>query len=112
AAALYAFGRAITGAATIDELCRAIATHVAQALGTDAAVLLPDGGRLMVSATHPAGVQLDASERATATPAWGHDPPAGRRTGRQLARRPAQHRARSGRGARAARRAARRASLA
>ncbi|HYV57969.1 MAG TPA: DUF4118 domain-containing protein [Candidatus Nitrosopolaris sp.] len=80
AAALYAFGRAITGAATIDELCRAIATHVAQALGTDAAVLLPDGGRLMVSATHPAGVELDASERATATWSWEHDQTAGRGT--------------------------------
>src|SRR5262249_11122201 len=80
AAALYAFGRAITGAATIDELCRAIATHVAQALGTDAAVLLPDGGRLMVSATHPAGVELDASERATAIWAWEHDQTTGRGT--------------------------------
>jgi len=80
AAALYSFGRAITGAATIDELCRAIATHVSQALATDAAVLLPDGGRLMVSATHPAGAELDASERATATWAWEHDQTAGRGT--------------------------------
>src|SRR5262249_16547933 len=80
AAALYASARAITGSATIDELSRAIATHVAQALETDAAVLLPDGGRLLVSATHPAGVELDASERATATWAWEHDQTAGRGT--------------------------------
>src|SRR5207237_11885 len=42
AAALYAFGRAITGAATIDELGRAIALHVDQAHGAAAARLLPD----------------------------------------------------------------------
>ncbi|TMA57288.1 MAG: sensor histidine kinase KdpD, partial [Deltaproteobacteria bacterium] len=80
AAALYAFGRAITGAATIDELCRAIALHVAQALGAAAAVLLPDGGRLMVRAAQPTDSELDASERATATWAWEHDQTAGHGT--------------------------------
>jgi two-component system sensor histidine kinase KdpD len=80
AAALYAFGRAITGASTIDELSRAIATHVAQALGAPAALLLPDVNRLMVRATYPADVQPGASEQATATWAWEHDQPAGRGT--------------------------------
>jgi len=80
AAALYAFGRAITGAATIDELCQAITVHVAQALGMPAAVLLPDAGRLMVRAVSPADVELAAPERATATWAWEHDQPAGRGT--------------------------------
>jgi two-component system sensor histidine kinase KdpD len=80
AAALYAFGRAITGAATIDELCHAIATHVAQALGAAAAVLLPDAGRLRVRTTSPADTELGAPETATATWAWQHDQPAGRGT--------------------------------
>ena len=79
-AALYAFGRAITGAATIDDLCHAIATHVAQTLDTAAAVLLPDAGQLTGRATHPADVELGASERATATWAWENDQPAGRGT--------------------------------
>ena len=79
-AALYAFGRAITGAATLDDLCHAIATHVAQTLGTAAAVLLPDAGRLVGRARHPANAELDASERATATWVWEHDQPAGRGT--------------------------------
>src|SRR5262245_58942488 len=79
-AALYAFGRAITGAATIDDLCHAIATHVAQTLDTATAVLLPDAGQLTGRAAHPADVQLDASEWATATWAWEHDQPAGRST--------------------------------
>jgi two-component system, OmpR family, sensor histidine kinase KdpD len=80
AAALYAFGRAITGAATIDDLCHAIATHAAQALGAAAAVLLPDAGRLMVRTTYPADTTLGAPETATATWAWQHDQPAGRGT--------------------------------
>jgi two-component system sensor histidine kinase KdpD len=80
AAALYAFGRAITGAGTIDELCRAIATHVSRALGSAATVLLPDAGRLVVRATHPEQAELGVSERAAATWAWEHDQPAGRGT--------------------------------
>jgi two-component system, OmpR family, sensor histidine kinase KdpD len=80
AAALYAFGRAITGAATIDDLCHAIATHVVQALGAAAAVLLPDAGRLVVRTTYPADTELGAPETATATWAWQHDQPAGHGT--------------------------------
>jgi two-component system sensor histidine kinase KdpD len=79
-AALYAFGRAITGAATLDDLCRAIVTHVAQTLDTAAAVLLPDAGRLVGRATHPADAELGASERATATWVWEHGQSAGRDT--------------------------------
>jgi len=79
-AALYAFGRAITGAATIVDLCHAIVMHVAQTLDTAAAVLLPDAGHLTVRATHPAHVDLGASERAAATWVWEHDQPAGRGT--------------------------------
>src|SRR5262249_19800822 len=80
-AALYAFGRAITGAATIDGLGHAIATHVAQTLDTAAAVLLPDAGQLLGRATHPTHVELSASERAAATWAWEHGRPAGPGTG-------------------------------
>ena len=79
-AALYAFGRAITGAATLDDLCRAIVTHVAQTLDTAAAVLLPDAGHLVGRAMHPADAELGASERATATWVWEHGQPAGRGT--------------------------------
>src|SRR5262249_32774145 len=80
AASLYSFGRAITGAATIDELCRAIVTHVAEALGAATALLMPDAGRLMLRAVPPADTELDAAERATATWAWKNDQPAGRGT--------------------------------
>jgi two-component system sensor histidine kinase KdpD len=81
-AALYAFGRAITGAATIDDLCHAIVTHVARALGAPAAVLLPDAGRLVVRSAYPADTEPSAPETATATWAWTHGQPAGRGTER------------------------------
>jgi two-component system, OmpR family, sensor histidine kinase KdpD len=77
AAALYAFSRAITGAATLDDLSHAIATHVAHALGAAAAVLLPDAGRLSVRSAYPADTAPSAPEIATATWAWQHGQPAG-----------------------------------
>ncbi len=78
AKALYAFGRAITGAATVEELCRAISTHVAQALGAPAVLLLPDGGRLTVRATHPPGVEMSPAERAAVDSTWEHGQAPGR----------------------------------
>src|SRR5262249_39569777 len=80
AAALYAFGRAITGAATIDELCRAVTLHVARALGAPAVVLLSDAGRLRVRAGYPEDAEPGPSELATAAWAWEHDQAAGRGT--------------------------------
>jgi two-component system sensor histidine kinase KdpD len=80
AAALYAFSRAITSAPTIEELYHAIVMHVGQALGTVTAVLTPEGGRLVVRATHPGDGEVSAAERATAAWVWQHDRPAGRGT--------------------------------
>jgi two-component system sensor histidine kinase KdpD len=77
AAALYAFSRAITGAATIDELCQTIVLHVGRALGTSAAILVPEASRLAVRATSPAEVTLSPAERAVAAWAWEHDRAAG-----------------------------------
>ncbi len=79
-AALYAFSRAVTGAGTIDELYQAIVVHVAQALGTAAAVLVPEAGRLAVRGAHPTDAEVGAAERATATWVWQHNRPAGRDT--------------------------------
>jgi two-component system sensor histidine kinase KdpD len=80
AAALYAFSRAVTTAETIDALYHAVVTHVGQALGSTAAVLVPDGDRLIVRATHPDAVELGVAEHATASWAWKHEQPAGRGT--------------------------------
>jgi PAS domain S-box-containing protein len=81
AAALYAFSRAITTAATIEELHHSIATHVAEAFGSPTVVLARDAGRLVTRASHPAGIELPPAERATATWVGEHGQPAGRGTG-------------------------------
>src|SRR5262249_55679865 len=70
----------IAGATTTDQLCRAVAAHVAQTLARPAAILLPDPGRLMPRALHPADAQLPNTEREAATWTWEHDEPAGHGT--------------------------------
>jgi two-component system sensor histidine kinase KdpD len=79
-AALYAFGREIGAAATIDDVARVVVEHVGRLFGTAAALLLPNAGRLAVRATHPPGEELSEAERATGTWVWEHDQPAGRGT--------------------------------
>jgi two-component system sensor histidine kinase KdpD len=76
-AALYAFARAIAGAADLNDLIRVIAGHVGTLFDTQVAVLLPDGDRLSVRASHPDGTDISEAERGTATWAWKHDQPAG-----------------------------------
>jgi PAS domain S-box-containing protein len=65
-ASLYAFARALAGAASADELLRAIVDHVGQAFRAQVVLLLPEGDELRVRAAHPRDVQLAAAERATA----------------------------------------------
>jgi two-component system sensor histidine kinase KdpD len=79
-AALYAFGRAIAGAAGIDDLLPVIVSHVAELFRARAVVLLRDGGRLVVRAAHPRTAELSEAERGTATWVWEHNQSAGRGT--------------------------------
>jgi two-component system sensor histidine kinase KdpD len=78
--ALYAFGRAIAGAAGLDDLLPVIVSHVGELFRAQVAVLLPVGERLVVRAVHPPGTELAETERATATWVWEHDRSAGRGT--------------------------------
>src|SRR5206468_894515 len=80
-AALYAFVRQIAAAAGIEDLLHVIVEHVARLFGTSVVLLLPDGGRLVRRAAHPATVDLTTeTERTTATWVWEHVQPAGRGT--------------------------------
>lgn len=79
-AALYGFSRAITGAATPDDLARAIAAHAAELFGAPSALLLRQGERLEVRAASPAGTELTEAERATSRWVLDHGQPAGRGT--------------------------------
>ncbi len=79
-AALYAFARAIAGAANLGDLLRVVTDHVGRQFDTQAAILLPDEGRLTVRAAHPDGIDVPEAERGTAVWAWQHAQPAGRGT--------------------------------
>ncbi len=79
-AALYAFARAIAGAAGLDDLARVIVDHIAQLFGSATALLLPDAGRLVLRAIRPPGTEISETERATAIWVWEHNQPAGRGT--------------------------------
>jgi two-component system sensor histidine kinase KdpD len=75
--ALYAFSRAIAGAIGADDLLPIVAAHVSSLFKADAAVLVPDGGRLVVRAREPASTVLGEAELAAATWVWRHDEAAG-----------------------------------
>jgi len=79
-AALYAFSRELGAAVGIDDLAPMIARHVAEQFHAAAAVLLPEGGRLIVRAAHPIDTGLGESERAAANWVFEHNQPAGRGT--------------------------------
>jgi PAS domain S-box-containing protein len=65
-ASLYAFARAIAGAASADELLGGIVDHVGRAFRAEVVLLLPEGDELRVRASHPRDAQLAAAERGTA----------------------------------------------
>jgi two-component system sensor histidine kinase KdpD len=79
-AALYAFGREIGAAVTLDDVARVVVEHVGQVFGAAVTLLLPRAGRLVPRAAHPPGTEISEAERATATWVWEHDQPAGRGT--------------------------------
>jgi len=79
-AALYAFGRAIAGATTTDQVCRAMATYVVETFARPVAILLPDPERLRARALHPADAQIAPAEWEAAAWAWKQDAPAGHGT--------------------------------
>ena len=79
-ATLYAFARDIAAAPTVGDVLRVVVEHVGREFGAPAAILLSEGGRLMVRATHPPDVELPEPERGTATWVLEHNQPAGRGT--------------------------------
>jgi len=79
-ATLYAFAREIAAAAGVEDLLRVIVEHMGQEFGGPAAILLPEGGRLTVRATHPPDTELPEPERGTATWVWEHNHVAGHGT--------------------------------
>ncbi len=78
--ALRAFAGEMAAAATLADVVRRTAQHVGRVFDAPAAVLLPDGDRLVVQGIDPAGTELDEAERGTAAWVWKHDRPAGRDT--------------------------------
>ena len=79
-AALYAFGRQVGSAAAVDDVARAVVQHVGELFSAAVALLVPEAGRLVLRAVHPATTELSEAERATATWVWEHNQPAGRGT--------------------------------
>ena len=79
-AALYAFSRQLAAAVGIDDLLPPIVHQVAVQFQAQVAVLLPDGGRLVVRSVEPVGTELTEAERAAATWVWEHNQAAGRGT--------------------------------
>jgi PAS domain S-box-containing protein len=76
-AALYAFSRRIAGAMGIDDLLPMVADQIAELLGADVAILLPDGASLVQHASHPPGLELSQAELAAASWVRKHDEAAG-----------------------------------
>lgn len=75
--ALYAFSRAIAGAVGADDLLPIVVGQVAALFRAEAAMLLPDGGRLVARAREPASATLTEAEIAAATWVWRHAEAAG-----------------------------------
>ncbi len=76
-AALYEFARQIAGAVGLDDLLPVVTTHLAQLLQVPAAVLIPDGDRLVARGRHPPDLALGDADVAAATWVWRHDAAAG-----------------------------------
>lgn len=75
-ASLYALSNDLAAAKDLDGIVDAIVRHVASTFGRDAAVLLPEGGRLEAKRKAP-NFPLDENELAVATYAFQHGEPAG-----------------------------------
>src|SRR6185295_5162856 len=56
--ALYAFSRAIAGAVGADDLLPIVAAHVSGLFQAEVAVLVPDGGHLVLRSRHPPTAEL------------------------------------------------------
>jgi PAS domain S-box-containing protein len=76
-AALYAFSRQIAGAVGLEDLLPVVVAQIGELLRADTALLLPEGGRLVQRASHPALVDLSQAEMAAAAWVCQNDEPAG-----------------------------------
>jgi two-component system, OmpR family, sensor histidine kinase KdpD len=78
-AELYEFTRDLVATNGIEEIFRAVITHISQTLSREIVILLPEGESLKARATSP-GLQVTEDELAVATWAFQHHEPAGRGT--------------------------------
>lgn len=78
-AELYEFTRDLAGTSGIEDIMRAVITHLSQTLSRDIAILLPEGETLKPRALTPS-FALDENQFAVAMWAYEHDQPAGRGT--------------------------------
>src|SRR4051794_34378649 len=78
AAELYAFSRAMTGLADLDELLRATTSQIAAMLRVEAVILLPGDDGTLEAVTASSGGRLDEGDLDAARWAWEHDRAAGR----------------------------------
>ncbi len=74
--ALYKLGKELTSATDLTQVANIIISNISQVLGRDAAIFLPENGKLKVFASSP-GYSPDANEIAVATWGFEHDQPAG-----------------------------------
>ncbi|MFY9288106.1 MAG: sensor histidine kinase KdpD [Alphaproteobacteria bacterium] len=75
--ALYDFNKALAAVATLDDILKSVAGHMAQNLKAKVVVLLPREERLEVAATYPEDTKLDTASKAAMDWAWRHGRPAG-----------------------------------
>jgi len=75
---LYQFSRALAGIIVLDDLMLAVSARIAELLGMDVALLLPDGERVAVRASSCGPEQLGPADLAAANWAWRNDRLAGR----------------------------------
>lgn len=77
---LYEFTRKLSSQPSVDGVAEAVATEVNGSISRSAAVLLEQGGELVLRAAWPPIDELDASAMAAARWALSHDEPAGAET--------------------------------
>ncbi|HVN16635.1 MAG TPA: sensor histidine kinase KdpD [Anaerolineales bacterium] len=78
--ALYNLGRDLTSATGLEQVTSIIIAHIAQALGREVAIFMPDSHNQMQTVASSQNYEPDSNELAVASWAFEHDQPAGRST--------------------------------
>jgi two-component system, OmpR family, sensor histidine kinase KdpD len=81
-ASLYALSRELAATKQVEDIAQIAARHLFDALGLDAALLVPNAERSRVSALHAGrhALEIDDQEQAVAEWVWDHERAAGRST--------------------------------